>query len=113
MKNPADKPPKPEVTLDGILYPLIWNKGAAYLADELGLFTADDGVGIAQGAKYIWCMLPESARQSYPTPKAVAAVLPPIEAAWAAINAAFTAAGEEMDPKKLFGSMNGPSPSSS
>ena len=106
-------PIKPEITLSGKVWPLVWNKDAAFDADELRLFTDPDGVGLAQGAKYIWCMLPAEARAIYRTPRDVARVMPPVEETWSLINAAMAAAGEEMDPKKLFGSTNGPSPSSS
>lgn len=101
------------ITLAGREWPLVWNKGALFRADELNLFHQPDGTGFTQGLKYLWCMLPDEARRLYPAPIKLAEVAPPILTVQTAINAAIQAAGEEMDEKKIVGSTNGLSPASS
>lgn len=107
MKDPV------KITLDGKDYELRWNRGAVFRADELGIYNSSKSVGLADGAKYVFAMLPEDARRAYPTPAAVFEVLPALPETWAAINAALKAGAEDTDPKKLFGSTNSRSRSSS
>lgn len=107
MKN------SPTITLNGAEpCTLIWNKGAMFRADECGVFTTK-GLGFARAAKYVWAMLPDSHRRLFPSPEAVAEVLPPVTTVSPVIDAAIAAAGEDMSAKNVFGSMSGPSPASS
>lgn len=106
-------PPNTVVILGGTPYRLSWDKGAMYLADELGLFEKrKPGLGLAVGAKYVWAMAPEAAREKYPTPKAIAEVLGELSEVWDAINNA-VALAKDTGPKNASGSTNGPSPASS
>lgn len=111
-KKPAE-PVKAEIILDGTSYPLVWNRGAMFRADELDVFHSPAGTGFAQAAKYVWCMLPAAARATYPSPEAVAEVLPPATEALKAVNAAIAAGAEDTDPKRVLGLTNGRSQSPS
>lgn len=91
---------------------LVWNRAAMFRADECGVFSGKS-IGFAKAAKYIWAMLPASHRVQFPTPEAVAEAMPTVEEVNALIDAAISAAGEDMSPKKVFGSMSGPSRASS
>jgi hypothetical protein len=101
------------VTLGGESYVLRWDKGAMFDADEAGVWSGKPGIGLASAAKYVWAMLPPGGRQKFPTPRDVFKALGPITEVWPAINNAIAAGGEDTDPKKVYGSMNGPSPASS
>lgn len=107
MSNPA------EITLAGQRYGLTYDKAAVFRADDVGAWTGKAGAGFASACKFLWALGPATLRAKYPTPESLANDVPPIGDAWAAINAAMQAAGEGMAAKKLFGSTNGPSPSSS
>lgn len=118
MSQPQSKsakvPPVPRPLLLAGLgpVPLAWDKAAMFRADEAGVFTTK-GIGFARAVKYAWCLVPDSVRAAYPTPEALAQVVPEVTAIWAAVNAAIGSAGEEMSPKNVFGSTSGRSPSSS
>ena len=100
-----------EVKLAGISYQLRWNKGAMFRADEFGVWDRKKpGAGFAKAAKYICAMIPDEGREKYPTPEAVAQVMPSLTESWDAINAAIEGAGPEMDSKNVVGSTSGPSP---
>lgn len=100
------------LVLEGVPYPLRWDKGAMFHADDIGLFDRRrPGMGLAAAAKYVWCMLPASAQLKYADPKAVAVVLPPLKDAWDVINNAI-AAGADV-AKNVVGSTSGHSPASS
>lgn len=111
MKPPAK--PAPPLELAGLgPVPLAWDKAAMFRADEAGVFTTK-GIGFAKAVKYAWCMVPDKVRAAYPTPEALADIVPPVTAIWASVNPAIVAAGEGMSPKNVFGSTSGRSPSSS
>lgn len=102
------------IILAGAPCQLVYDKLAIYRADEVGAWGEPVGsVGFARAAKFVWAMLPHDLHDRYRNPQTVAAVLPPLNQVWPIINAAMAAAGEEMDPKNVFGSTNGRTPSSS
>lgn len=106
-------PPNTVLILAGVPCQLRWDKRALFRADEVGLFTKrEPGLGLATGAKYVWAMMPDAAREKHPTPEDVAAIMPPLPEVWEAINNAI-AAGRDVFEKNVLGSTSGPSPASS
>lgn len=104
----------PVLLLGGKPHKLTWDRGAMFLADELGVFSsAKPGLGLARAAKYVFVMLTDEARDRFGTPRELAKHLPPLSETWPAINAAIIAGGPETNPKNVVGSTSGPSQSSS
>ena len=112
MQAPANT----TVILAGTPYGLKWDKGAMFRADDIGLFERRrPGIGLAAGAKYVWCMGPAALREKFTTPEAVGEAFPDVSdigEIWQAINNA-VAASKGANEKKDVGSTSGPLPASS
>lgn len=107
-------PPNTVLILGGTPYKLVWDKAAMFRADEIGVFgKRRPGIGLAQAAKYVWCMLPAGGREALQSPEEVAVALPALTEVWVAVNNAIAAGGEATDPKNVVGSTSGRSRASS
>lgn len=114
----SDTPTKPQdivIVLDGQPCKIVWNRGAMFRADEVGAWAESTaaGLGFAQAAKLLYAMLPADRRSRWPSPEAVADVMPDVKTTWDYLNQAMAQAGEEMDSKNVFGSTSGHGASSS
>lgn len=91
---------------------LRWTKAAMFRADDIGVYSSS-GLGYARAVKYVWAMAPDSVRSKYPRPDMLADVIPPLSEVGSQIDLAIKESGEAVSAKNVFGSTNGPSPSSS
>lgn len=99
------------VTLGGVARPLVWNNGALYRADELGLpvLLAAGKSGYSTLCKMIWVMMDEAGRKALPTPEAVANLVPmkmeSVLATWKVVLEAYSLGSgvEDSDSKKENG----------
>lgn len=114
----ANPPPSLAIPSDTVLIinkepvKLTWTKRAMYYAEEVGIYTGSMGSGFGKAVKYVWAMGPDSLRGKFPTPADLAEHVPAMSVVWPKIKLAIDQAGEGMEPKNVFGSVNGPLPSS-
>ena len=70
-----------------------------FRADELDVFIRQPALRFCVSGKICLVYAPAAARATYPSPEAVAEVLPPATEALKAVNAAIAAGAEDTDPK--------------
>lgn len=104
----------PVIIIDGLPCKLAWTKLTICRADGLKVWADAEGeLGFERAAKFLFAMMPDERRAHFKNYEGVAAKLPPLNECWEKINTARQNAGEDLDLKNLYGSTNGPSPSSS